>query len=485
MCYSPQMAFSDPHLRDEEWRSPLGLAIVSGRLDEVERLLRLGADPNAPAQQDLAPLMLAVAHRRIELIPLLLRAGAVLDQCDPRLGSALSMATVNSDHQAARVLVDAGISTELRNAEGARALHLAAYLGCSAVVELVLARGSPVDCPTIQGGTPLRAAAAQGHLGLVRLLLSSGADPGVVDAFEKRPIDYAREGGHSEVVALLEGAKEPASPPCECPITDSLAVLLPPRQDATLHGVIHGIESGDAVTRSGASALEAPSLTSAIRAEIGASFEISFPTGGEADPRFAVRPVKLLLWRYGQDGRAPHEAEPAVPRPKAELLLEISRVATYPYSLATWSKAAATAAAQKLASFSPEDVLSAMVHPPPAPPYLRAWDWAFRFQVAAGLVASHMGREPWKGSSRQRAIEDVLDGPADWSNSAAVIALLDVGRRDLDARRSVQEALLRCVRRPLNPPAYQHAIRPASLALLELPGVDEGVRRVMRELVAD
>lgn len=91
-----------------------------------------------------------------------------------------------------------------------------------------------------------------------------------------------------------------------------------------------------------------------------------------------------------------------------------------------------------------------------------------------------LGDEPWAESRRRKALEDVLDGPADWTNTAAVIAILDVGRRDERARPSVLNALLRCARRAVAPAAYQHAIRPAALAVLELPGVGQDVLKEMK-----
>jgi hypothetical protein len=126
-----------------------------------------------------------------------------------------------------------------------------------------------------------------------------------------------------------------------------------------------------------------------------------------------------------------------------------------------------------------------MVYPPPAPEDVEPWDWYLRVQVAAALIASHLGDEPWAESPRRILLEAVLDGPVDWTSTAAVIALLDVARRDEAARPLIVTALLRTARRSMNPAAYQHAIRPAGLALLELEGVPADVLRELKDLVDD
>jgi hypothetical protein len=142
-------------------------------------------------------------------------------------------------------------------------------------------------------------------------------------------------------------------------------------------------------------------------------------------------------------------------------------------------------AAERLEVARLPQVLAVMVHPPAPPKGVEPWDWHFRVQVAAALIASHMGKEAWAESPRRKALEAVLDGPADWTNTAAVIALLDVARRDEAARPSAIAALLRTTRRSLNPPVYQNAIRPAAFALLELPGLAADVVRELRELVSE
>ncbi|MGC4119867.1 MAG: hypothetical protein QM765_35880 [Myxococcales bacterium] len=280
-----------------------------------------------------------------------------------------------------------------------------------------------------------------------------------------------RRGAVATSVAEAE-SEEPAEP-------EPLSQELPVRRDATLNLAVQVRDTGAQAISTAASALEAPSMIAAVRRFL-PDFRVSFPVAAQGDPRLPIRPVEHLLWTYEQSGALIQEAAPNLPPPPEQVAREVGLVAQEPYRLDGWSNAA-HAAAHVLMPEDLRQVLAVMVHPPKEPELFEPWDWYFRVQVAAALVVSHLGVEPWSESARRRALEDVLDGPADWSNTAAAIALLDVAQRDEAARPQVVEALLRTTRRSVNPPAYQHAIRPAARALLEIPGVGPELRTELPE----
>lgn len=475
---------ADPALRNAERISPLGAAIANGHGEVVHVLIAAGVDPNAPTIEDQPALLVAASYLRTSIAADLIKSGAAVDFSHPTIGTALAVAIVKGDRETAELLLRAGVPIELRNAGGARALHVAALMGNKELTELLIAKGAGIHCPNFQGGTPLRSAAANGHTEIVQLLLAAGADPSPLDHFEKRPVDYAREAGHTEVTRILENAKSPSAGRQDCPTENSLALMLPARQDATLQTVIQAREQGMELLNAAASSLEAPSMIASVRSVLGPSFKVACSVDGESDPRLPIRPVDFVLWTYGASNKLTNDAKPAVPQPPQSVADEVALVAEYPYLLSSWSSAAAKAA-HKLRPEHMEQVLAVMVHPPSAPKYIEPWDWYFRVEVAAALIASHLGGEPWATARRRMDLEDVLDGPADWTSTAAVIALLDVARRDDAARPLVVNALLRTARRPENSPAYQHAIRPAALAILELPGVAPEVLKEMKDLIKD
>ncbi len=70
------------------------------------------------------------------------------------------------------------------------------------------ARGVEVD-PRQQGGfTPLHAAAQNGNMDLVQLLLAHGADPTARTNDGRSAMDFAKEGGHTDVARLLRTAEQ-------------------------------------------------------------------------------------------------------------------------------------------------------------------------------------------------------------------------------------------------------------------------------------
>jgi ankyrin repeat protein len=462
-----------------EHRSPLGAALENGQDDVVRSLLKEGVDPNAAAKGDDPALFVAAAFGRTNVVAALVRAGAALDFVDPSVGSSLAAAIARGHVETANALIKAGVPMDLVSAGGARDMHYAALVGSTSLVQRLIDEGADVDAPNFQGGTPLRAAASKGHADVVTLLLEKGADPSVVDAFDKRPIDYARVEKHSGVVEILEKASpKPSTASARRRTFASLAHVLPVRDDATLRGVKQSIAQGATGVRAGASALEAPSMIAAVRSLLGPAFHVDFPSKADPDPRLPARDVETILWTYETDGALTKEATPALDAPPAELRTEIAKIAEHPYALGVWSELSAATAKKIEPKTKVSDVLAVMVHPPDAPPRIQPWDWYFRVQVAAALVASH-----WPDSSGVRAVKDIADGPADWANTAAVIALFDLARRSDDQRADVVDALLRTARQRPSPPGYQHAIRPAARALLDLDASDEVRDEVLALLV--
>ena len=67
-------------------------AIIAGRNDEVRRLLRAGADPNAVYDDGRTPLMKATFRGNVDIAKMLLRAGARTGAKDDNGYTALELA---------------------------------------------------------------------------------------------------------------------------------------------------------------------------------------------------------------------------------------------------------------------------------------------------------------------------------------------------------------------------------------------------------
>jgi hypothetical protein len=84
-------------------------------------------------------------------------------------------------------------------------MAIAADQGDVDEVRRLLDRGASPDSWGVDSvNTALIGAARHGHARVVQLLLERGANPAISDGDRKSALQHAREGGHQEVVRLLE-----------------------------------------------------------------------------------------------------------------------------------------------------------------------------------------------------------------------------------------------------------------------------------------
>ncbi len=161
----------------EEWPtggepdSPLIQAAEQGDLAAVDQLLARHINPDPRTECGWTPLMKAALNGHVAVVEHLLQAGARVDA------------------------VDRG---------GYTALMLAASNNHVAIVGLLLRGGAQINRQErTKGWTALIWAAKEGHLATVQTLLKQGADPNIRDLEGKTAADWARAGGHAEILALL------------------------------------------------------------------------------------------------------------------------------------------------------------------------------------------------------------------------------------------------------------------------------------------
>jgi hypothetical protein len=126
--------------------------------------------------------------------------------------------------------------------------------------------------------------------------------------------------------------------------------------------------------------------------------------------RLGLGKTRPVLWRY-QDT----EASPAVEPPSTEVASQVGALAAKPFRMETW-RAEAASLAQQLARVSPLELAAVMVHPPPRPEGVQAWNWLTAVQMAAALVLAET-------EAGRTLLVDLLHGPVDWVGGAAVAAL--------------------------------------------------------------
>jgi peptide-methionine (S)-S-oxide reductase len=225
-------------------RKPLHLAAYYSLADIIELLIERGADVNFLNPLGERPIDLVDAY---EPRPIgdeqsrrsreaLIRAGATYDihaavrtgdvelvrpmlDADPALVNTpqpwnpLFTAARAGRVEVAKLLLDCGANVNGTNDKGNTPLWFACQSPANAedrlaVATLLLDRGARVNAICEDGSTALHFAAWRGPTGMVELLLSRGAKEWIGDKDNKKPIDYARNGGQSadkeKIIELLD-----------------------------------------------------------------------------------------------------------------------------------------------------------------------------------------------------------------------------------------------------------------------------------------
>jgi len=221
---------------------PLNLAASFGA-EQVQSLLKAGADVNWAEPDGGTALMSAAAAGDEETVRLLLKAGANPNmedndghtaywhafECNNEEAAEL-LATVTADPEDAKkpwrknkegkspelCFIDAangsdveyvkrllaeGIHIDVANSSGDTALHLAARNGDVGMIEVLLKAGAPIEAEGCANWTPLLTAANRGEIKAVRRLLQAGAN---VHAGKDDVLCYGCENKNSlELVGLL------------------------------------------------------------------------------------------------------------------------------------------------------------------------------------------------------------------------------------------------------------------------------------------
>ena len=186
--------------------TPVHIAINSGQTDGLQALLdRATSLIDTPDQYGRSPLALALLNGRLEAAQVLIKSGANLSS---RLGVGgesipVALTTFPSYYSLLRSLVENNVTLPC---SVDFLLPVAAYEGNAALVERVLGSyGSRVDCRDKLGCTALHYASQRGFSAIVSLLLSYEANRRLTNSWGTTALHLACSAGHLHVVvALLE-----------------------------------------------------------------------------------------------------------------------------------------------------------------------------------------------------------------------------------------------------------------------------------------
>jgi ankyrin repeat protein len=173
----------------------------------VERLLRLGLDPNAPTPLPRYPLHLAAAAGNLQTVERLLAGNARIGVVDEDGQSVLHAAVEGGGADAAAIvkrLLALHADLDARNIWGQTPLHWAAWHD-AAMIPLLVEAGASLEAIDRMGRTPLVVAHGDG----LAALLAAGANPRATDRDGNTAAHWAGTKGAAAVRRLLEAGLAP------------------------------------------------------------------------------------------------------------------------------------------------------------------------------------------------------------------------------------------------------------------------------------
>lgn len=147
----------------------------------------------------------AATDGNLNQVDTLLNEGVPAHTADERGVTPLLMAAKNGHRDVAARLLEKGASVNQPRYDGVTPLLIAVQEGQLDIVTLFLEQGTNVNVrmPFVAGITLLHVAAHQGNRDIVLLLLKHGADKYARMMSGERPVDLARQHGHTELIPLL------------------------------------------------------------------------------------------------------------------------------------------------------------------------------------------------------------------------------------------------------------------------------------------
>ena len=191
---------------DRLGRTQLWWAAKDGRLEDVQRLLAEGADPNTADVDGEGPLHAAARWGQVAVVQALLSHGADAGAKALYGATPLQLSILQAQVDAAQALLKHGADANARDLFGKSPLHDAALRGNRELVALLLDYGADAGAADDSGTTPLHLAARGGNKATMQVLLAHSADPRARNLAGATAYDEAEQQGY---IAILQELTQP------------------------------------------------------------------------------------------------------------------------------------------------------------------------------------------------------------------------------------------------------------------------------------
>jgi quinoprotein dehydrogenase-associated probable ABC transporter substrate-binding protein len=191
--------------KDNEGKTPLMVAVVSGDMHLISGLLAYGADPNVQDHDGWTAGMHAVRLNEPKIFRLMGQYKANYNLVNSDEMTALAMAVMDNKANAAVAMLDNGAKPDFAmGAAKYNALMLAVKKGNQQLAQTLLQYKANPNAKNAAGITPLMIAAFSNHDMIVSLLLKAGANPKLKDDHGKTALMLAKENDADKAILQLE-----------------------------------------------------------------------------------------------------------------------------------------------------------------------------------------------------------------------------------------------------------------------------------------
>ncbi len=159
-----------------EGATPLIFAISNKKTDAVKKLLSYNPEVNNKTLTHESPLLISVKNRSFDICESLLRAGADVDIVDHHGVSALLHSSVNGYTDIVDLLLYYDASTDIKSDEGITPLHGAIWSGFEDITDILIQNGANMEARDNDGYTPFLMAAYYGDTLIMDILHNYGVD---------------------------------------------------------------------------------------------------------------------------------------------------------------------------------------------------------------------------------------------------------------------------------------------------------------------